>query len=153
MYKKGHGMALAQPARPSGRYDISPLVDLSDKANRARLTPPALKAFFNILGRWGVGEEDGQQLLGGVSRAKFYALKKNPAGVLDQDKLQRVSLLVGIFKALNILHSERLADAWVRLPNRNRIFAGQTPLRFMVKGGLPGMLVVRRLLDARRGGV
>jgi hypothetical protein len=100
-----------------------------------------------------VGEEDGLRLLGGVSRAKFYALKKNPAGALDQDKLQRVSLLVGIFKALNILHSEKLADAWVSLPNRNRIFAGQTPLQFMVKGGLPNMLVVRRLLDARRGGV
>lgn len=146
-------MALAQPARPGGKYDVSPLVDLSDKANRARLTPSAIKAFFNILGRWAVGEEDGLQLLGGVSRGKFYALKKNPSGVLDQDKLQRVSLLVGIFKALNILHSERLADAWVGLPNRNRIFAGRTPLRFMVQGGLPAMLTVRRLLDARRGGV
>ncbi len=111
------------------------------------------QGLFNILGKWAVGEEDGLRLLGGVSRAKFYALKKNPAGALDQDKLQRVSLLVGIFKALNILHSEKLADAWVSLPNRNRIFAGQTPLQFMVKGGLPNMLVVRRLLDARRGGV
>ncbi|MDY0306962.1 MAG: DUF2384 domain-containing protein [Desulfovibrionaceae bacterium] len=146
-------MPLSQPARPVGKYDVSPLVDLSDKENRARLTPSALKAFFNILGKWAVDEEDGLRLLGGVSRAKFYSLKKNPAGVLDQDKLQRVSLLVGIFKALNILHSEQLADAWVSLPNKNRIFAGQTPLQLMVKGGLPSMLVVRRLLDARRGGV
>lgn len=146
-------MPLSQPARPVGKYDVSPLVDLSDKENRARLTPSALKAFFNILARWNVGEDDGLQLLGGISRGRFYTLKKNPAGVLDQDKLQRVSLLVGIFKALNILHSEQLADAWVSLPNKNRIFAGQTPLQLMVKGGLPSMLVVRRLLDARRGGV
>lgn len=145
-------MPRAQLARPSGRSDVSPLVDLSDKENRARLTPSALKAFFNILARWGVGEEDGVRLLGGVSRSRFYTLKKNPGGVLDQDKLQRVSLLVGIFKALNILHDERLADAWVRLPNRNRIFGGKTPLEFMLRGGLPGMLTVRRLLDARRGG-
>lgn len=36
------------------------------------------------------------RLMGGISRGKYYALKKNPAGVLDQDKLQRISLLVGI---------------------------------------------------------
>jgi len=38
---------------------------------------------------------------------------------LDQDKLTRVSLLLGIFKALNILYSRRLADSWVNLANSN----------------------------------
>lgn len=90
------------------------------------------------------------RLMVGISRGKYYALKKNPAGVLDQDKLQRISLLVGIFKALNILYAEKLADAWVTLPNTNRLFAGQTPVE-LARGGLPGMMVVRRLLDARRG--
>mgnify|MGYP006137360473 CR=1 FL=1 len=60
--------------------------------------------------------------------------------------------IIGIFKALNILHSKKLADAWVLLPNSNRIFAGQTPLAYMMKGGVPAMQMVRRLLDARRGG-
>jgi hypothetical protein len=65
----------------------------------------------------------------------------------------RASYLVGIFKALNILYSEKLADAWVQRPNTNRIFGGQTPLAFMIKGGLPAIQIVRRLLDARRGGM
>ena len=60
---------------------------------------------------------------------------------------------VGIFKGLNILYSEALADAWIQRPNANRIFGGQTPLAYMIKGGLPAMQVVRRLLDARRGGM
>ena len=51
------------------------------------------------------------------------------------------------------LYSENLADAWVTRPNTNRIFGGQTPLAYMIKGGLPAMQTVRRLLDARRGGV
>lgn len=144
-------MAATLLARPSGRYDPSPLVDLSTRENRARLTPSALKAYFNILTKWGIKDIDGMRLMGGISRGKYYVLKKNPAGVLDQDKLQRISLLVGIFKALNILYSERLADAWASLPNTNRLFAGQTPVEFMARGGLPGMMVVRRLLDARRG--
>jgi hypothetical protein len=60
---------------------------------------------------------------------------------------------VGIFKALNILHGQELADEWIRLPNANRIFSGSTPLDYMIKGGVPAMQTVRRLLDARRGGM
>jgi hypothetical protein len=92
-------------------------------------------------------------LLGGVANGPYYEMKKNPDRVLDTDKLLRISYLIGIFKALSILHSEPLADEWVRLPNSNRIFAGQTPLAFMMKGGVPAMQTVRRLLDARRGGM
>ena len=33
------------------------------------------------------------------------------------------------------------------------LFGGQSPLGYMMKGGLPAMQTVRRLLDARRGGV
>jgi hypothetical protein len=104
--------------------------------------------------RWRVRDEDARQLLGGVSNGPYYDMKKNPEGrVLDPDKLLRVSYLIGIFKALNILHSEPLADEWVRLPNTNRIFGGMTPLAYMMKGGVPAMQTVRRLLDARRGGM
>lgn len=66
--------------------------------------------------------------------------------------LRRVSYLVGIFKALNILYSEELADRWMQLPNKNRIFGGDTPLAYLIRGGLPAFQTVRRLLDARRGG-
>jgi hypothetical protein len=40
----------------------------------------------------------------------------------------------------------------VHLPNTNPIFAGQTPLAYMSRGGLPALQTVRRLLDARRAG-
>jgi hypothetical protein len=88
-----------------------------------------------------------------MTNGPFYELKKHRDRVLDADRLTRISYLVGIFKALNILYSEALADAWVQLPNSNRIFAGRTPLDYMIKGGLPAMQTVRRLLDGRRGGM
>jgi len=139
---------------PATRHDPSPVVDLASKAERERLSPSALKAFFNMMDRWGVRDEDARQLLGGVTNGPYYAMKKHPeTRVLDADKLLRISYLVGIFKALNILHGQPLADAWVRLPNTNRIFGGQAPLAYMIKGGAPAMQTVRRLLDARRGGV
>jgi len=137
---------------PATRYAPSPLVDLSAKVERERLSRSALRAFFNIMEKWQVRDEDARALLGGMSNGPFYELKKDPHKVLDADRLTRASYLVGVFKALNILYSEKLADAWVQLPNTNRIFGGQTPLAFMVRGGISAMETVRRLLDARRGG-
>ena len=146
-------MAVPRLVYPASRYDPSPLVDLTLRGERERLSPSALKAFFKIMGRWQVRDEDARALLGGVSNGPYYQMKKNPNRVLDADTLLRVSYLVGIFKALHILHSDALADEWVRLPNTNRLFAGQSPLAYMLAGGMPAMQTVRRLLDARRGGV
>jgi len=137
---------------PATRYDPAPLVDLSVQAERARLSRSALTAFFNIMQRWSVRDADARQMLGGIAASTLYDYKRNPQRVLDQDKLTRISYLIGIFKALHILHREDLADRWVAMPNRNRIFGGATPLRYMVQGGAPAMQTVRRLLDARRGG-
>jgi hypothetical protein len=144
---------MAQPLRyPATRYRIDAPPDLAARAERARLSAPALKAFFNIMARWQVRDEDARALLGGVSNGPFYEMKRRPDRVLDADRLTRISYLVGIFKALNILHQRALADEWVRLPNRNPVFAGETPLAYLVRGGLPAMQTVRRLLDARRAG-
>ncbi|MEO8134257.1 MAG: antitoxin Xre/MbcA/ParS toxin-binding domain-containing protein [Betaproteobacteria bacterium] len=141
-------------AYPSSRYAPGPVVDLASKRERERLSPSALKAFFNIVDRWQIRDEDARHLLGGVTNGPYYEMKKSVRErVLDADKLLRVSYLIGIFKALNILHGRSLADEWVRLPNSNRIFGGSTPLAYMMKGGTPAMHTVRRLLDARRGGL
>lgn len=138
---------------PDTRYDPSPIVDLSSKEERDRLSASAVKAFLNIMERWGIRDEDARQLLS-LTNGPFYEMKKKAdSRKLDQDRLTRVSHLVGIFKALNILHGKELADKWIRLPNTNRIFGGQTPLDYMIRGGLPAMQTVRRLLDARSGGL
>ncbi len=139
---------------PVTRYEPSALVDVVSLAARERLSPSALKAFFTMIERWNVRDEDARALLGGISNGPYYEMKKHPAGrVLDADRLLRVSYLIGIFKALNILHGRALADQWVQLPNANRIFGGSTPLAYMLKGGVTAMQTVRRLLDSRRGGM
>jgi hypothetical protein len=144
---------MARPLRyPVSRYRPPPLVDLASRPSRERLSPAALKAFFNIMARWKLRDEDARALLGGVSNGPFYEMKRNPDRTLDADRLTRISYLVGIFKALGVLHSDALADAWIRRPNSNPIFGGVTPLAYMVAGGLPAMQNVRRLLDARRAG-
>ncbi len=137
---------------PATRHRAEAPPDLGTRTERERLSEPALKAFFNIMAVWKVRDEDARVLLGDVSNGPFYEMKRNPDRVLERDRLTRVSYLIGIFKALRILHSETLADEWVHLANRNPVFAGQTPLAHMMRGGLPAMQTVRRLLDARRAG-
>ena len=91
-------------------------------------------------------------MLGGMSSGSFYTLKSGNTKTLDWDQLTRISLLIGIYKALNILYSAKLADAWIALPNTNPMFGGDSPLNYVKKGGIPAFLRVRQLLDARRGG-
>ena len=138
---------------PITRYSPAPLADLRSKEERKRLSPNSLILFFSIMEKWGVRDEDARELLGGVTNGPFYEMKKSPQGkVLDADQLYRISYLVGIYKALNIVHGEKLADRWVQLANTNRMFHGSTPLQYMMEGGQAAMQNVRRLLDARRGG-
>ena len=137
---------------PATRPPAAASPDLSDRAERERLSAPGLKAFFNIMAAWHVRDEDARALLGGVSNGPFYEMKRDPDRLLETDRLMRISFLIGMFKALRILHGQPLADEWIHLPNTNPIFAGQAPLAYMIRGGLPAMQTVRRLLDARRAG-
>jgi hypothetical protein len=126
--------------------------ELSSRKVQERLSPSAVRGFLELASLWKLRDEDSRALLGGVSNGAFYNLKRRRSKTLDQDKLTRISLLLGIFKALNILYSKKLADAWVQLPNVSPMFGGETPLSYMLKGGLPAMMRARQLLDARRGG-
>ena len=133
-------------------FSAEKAVDLSKKEVQGRLSHAAVPAFFKIAHAWGVRDESARHLLGGVSNGVFYQLKRGDKKTLDQDKLTRISLLVGIFRALNVLYSRTLADGWMSLPNANPMFEGDAPLSYMIKGGLPAFVRVRQLLDARRGG-
>ena len=145
---------------PSSLYTPPAFPDLADAGQRRRLSPAAMRAFLNIMRHWRVRDEDARELLGGVANGTFYAWKlaarasTATGGIkqLEQDRLLRISYLIGIFKSLNILFSTALADQWVQLPNANPIFGHRTPLAYMLRGGAPAMETVRRLLDARRGG-
>lgn len=143
-------MALAYPSSTGAQ---PPVVDLSSRPGRERLSRSALRGFFRIVERWKIRDEDARELLGGLSSSAYYEWKKNPDRVLEVDRITRISYLVGIYKALHILYGDKLADEWVTLPNANSIFGGRTPLAFMIGGGLIAMQTVRKLLDARRGGV
>ena len=143
-------MATMQQAVVGFSWDVA--VDLSRRENRTRLSPAAIKGLLRIARHWKLRDDDTRALLGGISSGSFYALKNQSSKTLDEDQLTRSSLLIGIYKALNILYSQKLADAWITLPSTNPMFGGDSPLNYVKKGGIPAFLRVRQLLDSRRGG-
>jgi hypothetical protein len=143
---------MATLQQPLAGFSVGTVPDLSRKEVQERLSRAAVPAFFKLAEAWHLRDDAARQLLGGVSNGVFYQMKSRQKKTLDQDKLTRISLLLGIFKGLNVLYSRKLADAWVNLPNSSPMFEGETPLAYMVKGGVPALIRVRQLLDARRGG-
>jgi len=144
--------AIVEPPAVAGySFDRSP--DLTDAKVREQLSGSAIKAFVKIAGKWDLTESQARGLLGGIASSTFHAWKSEPGKQkLSQDTLLRISLVIGIYKALHIYFGEKWADRWVRLGNRASMFAGTAPVEYMIRQGQPGMLQVRRMLDAWRGG-
>ena len=123
-----------------------------ERAVQERRSRAAISKFFKLARVWRLRCLSQRQLLGGVSNAVLHRLKCRQKNLLDPDTLTRVCLLLEISRALNILYGRKLADSWVGLPNTNPMFQGESPLEYMVKGGVPALIRVRQLLDARRAG-
>ena len=129
-----------------------PLAERQEPAVRRRLSAPALRGFFNITRAWEASVNEERGLLGWPPSSTFHKYKSGDAGILSFDTLTRVSLILGIYKALHILYAEpAFADRWMRMPNSNALFGGRTPLAFVLDTGMDGLFQLRRLLDGRRG--
>ena len=132
-------------------FDRSP--DLTNPRVREQLSASAIKAFLKIADKWELTELQARGLLGGIASSTFHTWKSEPKKQkLTQDTLLRISLLIGIYKAMHIYFGEEWADRWVTLGNRGSMFGGSAPIDYMIRQGQPGMVQVRRMLDAWRGG-
>jgi len=117
------------------------------------MSAPAMRSFLSIASGWHLSGDEQRALLGWPPESTFYKYKSGQVGVLSYDVLVRISLVLGIYKALRILYTEQaLSAGWVRLPNSNPLFGGRPALDLMTNGGIDGLYQVRRLLDGRRGG-
>jgi uncharacterized protein (DUF2384 family) len=111
----------------------------------------ALKAFFGITQKWKLSSEQERVLLG-IPKATFYRWKQQKDGALSQDTLERISYVLGIYKALRILlPTERMAHEWIYKANQAPLFSGNTALDKLLKGQVVDLADVRRYLDAERG--
>ena len=113
---------------------------------------PALRAFFRLAGVWDLRVAEQRKLLGDPPESTFYKWKRELDGSLGRDTLERISYLLGIWKALQILFPDPAqADAWLRKPNAAALFGGHSALQRMLSGNVADLFVVRQYLDAQRG--
>jgi hypothetical protein len=126
----------------------------AEPARRVELTSEkvvaAMRAFFRIAEAWGISNEQAQVLLGRPARSTFYKWKRGPAAAVPHDTVRRLSYVLGIYQALQILFkSPEQADAWVSRPNA--AFGGRSALAHMLGGDVTDLAAVRRYLDTVRG--
>lgn len=123
----------------------------SPASSSSRKNSVALKAFFGITAKWGLNSEQERVLLG-ATKATFYRWKHHLDGALTRDTLERISYVLGIYKALRILlPNEQAANTWLHKPNSAPLFGGHTALDKLMKGQVIDLADVRRYLDAERG--
>lgn len=110
----------------------------------------ALALFFALAEKWSLTTDQQIRLLGSPARSTFFKWKKE-GGLISEDTFERISHLLSIYKALQILFPDRdRADAWLRRPNK--YFEDHSALDMMLGGKLSDIYRVRLYVDAQRGG-
>jgi hypothetical protein len=116
------------------------------------LSGPALRAFFNIASAWNLNAKQQRTLLGNPPSSTFFKWKRDMGGSVSRDVLERISYVLGIYKALQILFPDtERADAWISRPNTAPLFEGHSALHRMLAGNVSDLYAVRQYLDAQRG--
>jgi hypothetical protein len=141
-----HAARLTQPEPPIRRPVSEPTL--------TEMSAAGLRAFFNIARDWDLGAEEQIVLLGSPGRSTYFKWKQAPETArLGRDTLERLSLLLGIYKALQILLPQpSAADTWIKRPNSAPPFGGRRALDRMLAGNISDLVAVRQYLDAMRGG-
>ncbi len=115
--------------------------------------PAALRTVFNIADSWELSSKETRILLGSPPESTFYKWKSGRVGVVSRDLLERVSYVLGIYKALQLLlPAPSAADAWIKRPNDAPLFNGKSALEVMLSGNVADLYLVRQYLDGERSG-
>jgi uncharacterized protein (DUF2384 family) len=124
---------------------------LKTQQNTSSTAQTAIKAFERIAELWSLSTSEKMTLLGGMAYPTYNRYLRKPPPSLARDTLERISYLLGIYKALHILiPSKEEANKWVKKPNKH--FQGNSALDVMLNGSILDLQRVRTYLDAVRGG-
>lgn len=136
-------------ASPKG---TRPQRSLDNDNDRLRMSGPGLRTFFGIASEWGLSVDQQCRLLGDIARSTFHKWRKDGAPTLTRDQLERVSLVLGIYKAMKLLFVDSAAGRnWFLAPNHDWLFGDRSPLDRMLRGSIDDLYAVRRYLDSWRG--
>lgn len=114
------------------------------------LAAAAMRGFFRLAKIWKLSEQEQMKLLGLTCLSTIRGCRNGEIRAVSAETMERISYLLGIFKAINILlPNPTRADEWMRAANNAAPFAGSSALDLMVGGNLSDLQDVRRYLDAQ----
>lgn len=110
------------------------------------------KSLATLVKRFDFKEKEALILMGDMPRSTYTTGVKNKSIKLDRDKKERVSYLLGIYKALRLLFDDSSqALSWINRENELPPFNGKTPKEYMLEGSIVRLAEVRKFLDYWRG--
>ncbi|MCA1779848.1 MAG: MbcA/ParS/Xre antitoxin family protein [Xanthomonadaceae bacterium] len=111
----------------------------------------AIATALNILQQWELSREQQCAMLG-IAERSWYQWKRDAPARVAGDTLERVSYILGIWKALRQLFPSREEyKRWPRLENTAPPFGGRPPIERMASGQVGDLYAVRTWLDGWRG--
>lgn len=112
----------------------------------------AWKSLEKIIEKFHLTESEAMTLMGDIPRSSYYNGIKKHEGRLTRDQKERISFLLGIYKALRILFIDSAQGmSWINRKNTLPPFNGLTPKEYMLRGSVIHLADVRRFLDFWRG--
>ncbi|MBL4717585.1 MAG: DUF2384 domain-containing protein [Erythrobacter sp.] len=109
----------------------------------------AFRAFFKIAKIWGLTKKEQLRMLGEPEHTTFDAWRRGHQTEIGRDTLERISYVLGIYRAINtLLPDKKIAAAWIRKPNDAPIFGGASAADRMAAGNVSDLYAVRQYLDA-----
>lgn len=114
------------------------------------LLAPALRTFFRLAEEWQLSELEQCMLLGQPTSSELKAWQRGEIASADDKTLERISYLLGIYKAINLLLQDppRARD-WLRAPNDAPLFASGSALDRMLSGKVADLASVRAYLESQ----
>lgn len=135
-----------------GRETGAPILRFLDAGERNRVSGSAFRAFVAVADKMGLSVQERLRLLGGIGESTYHKWRSQNVSSLSADQLERISLVLGIFKGLRLLFADDTTGTrWLKAANSDMPFSGESPLGTMLRGSIDDLYGVRRYIDAWRG--
>lgn len=135
---------------------FTPEKNYNNTLDKNKIGRAGFQAFLSISQKWKLKTDQQRVLLGDIPKSTYYKWKHHVDVCenfsLPKDSLERISYVLGIYKALHILlPNDELANHWIHKNNSASLFNNSTALDKMLAGNVIDLADVRRFLDAQRG--